>query len=238
MCYYNGVKIIREEVSLFADDYKLIEGFDRDLQSGFDYEKYPIAFAGSSGVTCELAHWEFIPFWYRTMKDVAEARKKYTTLNAQGEKLLDSKIYAEAGRERRCIVFSSGFYEWRHYKNIAYPYHIKVEGKGLFPMAGVRQPWTDKETGETFDTFAVITTEADKLMTQVHNKKRRMPTILTEETAALWLSDTLSEPEIKELATFHTPEILEAYTIRKDFRSALDPKEAFNYEGLPPLQVV
>lgn len=62
MCYYNGVKITLKEVSLFADDDKHIEGFNRELQCGFDYEKYPIAFAGSNGVKCELAHWKFIPF--------------------------------------------------------------------------------------------------------------------------------------------------------------------------------
>lgn len=35
MCCDNGAKIICEEGTLSAGDHKLIEGLDRDLQSGF-----------------------------------------------------------------------------------------------------------------------------------------------------------------------------------------------------------
>lgn len=237
MCYYNGVKVKKEEISFLMEDTKLIENFERSLQSGFDFQPYPVAVKKKGHTIGELAHWEFIPFWYKNMQEVEEARKKYTTLNAKGEDLLTSRLYKEAARERRCLVLSSGFYEWRHYKGVAYPYHIRVKDRETFFMAGVWQPWTDKETGETMDTFAIVTTAANELMTQVHNKKKRMPTILTDETAELWLSEDLSEKEIKELATFHTPDLLEAYTIRKDFRSALDPKEPYAYPNLPPLEV-
>lgn len=226
MCYYNGVKVQGEEISALIEDYKFIENFERDLQSGFEYQPYPVALKKKGHTKGELAHWEFIPFWYKTMKEVEEGRKKYTTLNAKGETVLSSRIYKEAARERRCLVLSSGFYEWRHYKGIAYPYHIRVKDRDTFYMAGIYQPWTDKETGEMMDTFALLTTEANELMTQVHNKKKRMPTILSDETAEQWLSEDLSDKEIKELATFHTPDLLEAYTIRKDFRSAHNPKGA------------
>jgi putative SOS response-associated peptidase YedK len=237
MCYYNGVKVKREEISALIEDYTLIENFERELQSGFEYQSYPVAVKKKGHTRGELAHWEFIPFWYKSRKEVEEGRKKYTTLNAQGEKLLTSKIYKEAAHKRRCLVLSSGFYEWRHHKGIAYPYHIKVKDRETFYMAGIWQPWTDKETGEMIDTFAIVTTEADALMTQVHNKKKRMPTILSEETAELWISEDLSEKEITELATFHTSDLLEAYTIRKDFRSALNPKEPYEYPDLPPLKI-
>lgn len=148
----------------------------------------------------DLAHWELIPFWYKNMNEVKEGRKKYTTLNAQGEKLLASKIYKEAALERRCLVLSSGFYEWRHYKNVAYPYHIKVKDSDLFFMAGIWQGWTDRQTGEYLDTFAIVTTAANSLMTQVHNKKKRMPTIFSREAAEAWMSPDISEKEIIKLA--------------------------------------
>lgn len=237
MCYYNGVKVKKEDISFFIEDYAAIENFERDLQSGFEYQSYPIALKKKGHTKGELAHWEFIPFWYKNMKEVEEGRKKFTTLNAKGESLLTSKMYAAAAHERRCLVLSSGFYEWRHYKNKTYPYHIKVKDKDTFFMAGIWQPWTDKQTGEMLDTFAIVTTDANELMTQIHNTRKRMPTILTDETTELWLSGDLSEKEITELATFHTPNLLEAYTIRKDFREALNPKEPYEYPELPPLTV-
>jgi putative SOS response-associated peptidase YedK len=207
------------------------------MQSGFDYGSWPVVAAKKENTVCELAHWEFIPFWYKSMKEVEEGRKKYTTLNAKGENLLTSKIYSEAAHTRRCLVLSSGFYEWRHYKGKAYPYHITMPGKNLFYMAGVWQPWTDKETGETFDTFAIVTTEANELMAQVHNKKKRMPTVLTDDAAKEWMNPNLNEKQIVELATSHPSVPLRAQTIVRNFREALNPQEPFEYPELPPLQV-
>ena len=43
MCYYNGVKVKKDEISFLIEDTRLIENFERDLQSGFDYQPYPIA---------------------------------------------------------------------------------------------------------------------------------------------------------------------------------------------------
>ncbi len=237
MCYYNGIRVAKGEYAKLMKEDILLAKYDRPLQSGFSYENWPVILDKKAKTVSELAHWEFIPFWYKSMEEVEASRKKYTTLNAKGETLLTSRIYKEAARERRCLVLSSGFYEWRHYKGKAYPYHIKVKGKDLFYMAGVWQGWTDKETGERLDTFALITTEANELMTQVHTNKKRMPTILTDETAEAWMSPDISEREIKKIATYHTTDLLEAQTIRKDFRTADDPMEPYEYEELPPLKL-
>ena len=94
----------------------------------------------------------------------------------------------------------------------------------------------DKETGETVETFALVTTKANDLMEQIHNSKKRMPVILTEQLAAEWISDELTEQRITELAIFQFPaSAMEAHTIQKDFRNALEPAEEFMYEDLPEL---
>jgi putative SOS response-associated peptidase YedK len=103
-------------------------------------------------------------------------------------------------------------------------------------MAGIYQPWTDKETGETMDTFSIVTTKANALMEQIHNKKKRMPTILNEAQAAEWISPNVSESKIMELASFSIDEsIMSAYTLDKGFRTASNPMEAFEYHDLPAL---
>jgi putative SOS response-associated peptidase YedK len=237
MCYYNRVKVNKEALSAILNEEIAIEEFERSLQSGFEFGAWPIVIDKGEGKKAELAHWEFIPYWYNNVTEVEEGRKKYTTLNAKGETILTSRIYKEAAQKRRCLVLSSGFYEWRHYKGKTYPYHIKVKDKELFCMAGVWQPWTDKETGERIDTFALLTTAANELMTQVHNNKKRMPTIFTDEQAREWLDIDLPEERIQKLATSHFPYALEAKTIIKNFREAEDPLEPFEYKELPPLQV-
>ncbi len=105
-------------------------------------------------------------------------------------------------------------------------------------MAGIWQPWKDLETGEYIETFAIVTTAANTLMEQIHNSKKRMPTILTEDLAWEWLFADISEGRIKEIGQFQFPaEQMEVCTIAKDFREALDPTERFEYVDMPPLNV-
>jgi putative SOS response-associated peptidase YedK len=101
-------------------------------------------------------------------------------------------------------------------------------------MAGIYQPWIDQETGEKIDTFSIITTKANGLMEQIHNKKKRMPTILDEEQASEWLKPDLSVNRIKELSSNQIEsDEMSYYTLRKDFRTTLDPREEFDYRELP-----
>jgi putative SOS response-associated peptidase YedK len=144
---------------------------------------------------------------------------------------------------------STGFFEWRHVfplgkkgqplkTAVKYPYHIRTKGdQEIHLIAGIWQKWTDKQTGETVDTCALVTTTANSLMRQIHNTKNRMPAILTPELAGEWISDGLSEERITQIATFQYPShMMEAWAIQKDFRNALDPVEEFVYgPELPPL---
>ncbi len=238
MCYYNAIKIKKDQlldiVQWEHDKTEIV----RDVAPGFDYDNYPIITAHKGTWHLDLAHWEFIPFWYKNIEDVKAARKKYTTLNAVGEKLLENRMYKEAALKRRCLVLSSGFYEWRHYKKQAYPYFVSVKGKELFYMAGIHQYWTDKESGEMLNTFALITTKANQLMEEIHNTKKRMPTILTDELAKEWMCEDLEAQRIEEIATYQiAPGKMEAHTIKKDFKDAINPMEVFEYEGLPAISL-
>ena len=163
-------------------------------------------------------------------------------MNAVGEKLLQSKLYKNAALKKRCLLLSSGFYEWRHFQStnaktpLAYPYFIRVKQKQNFFMAGILQTWTDKETGETIDTFAIVTTAANSLMEQIHNTKKRMPTLLPENLAQEWLLGNLNEKRITELATYQlSANELEAWSIDKHFKTALHPQEQKVYEELPEI---
>src|ERR1035438_526526 len=62
----------------------------------------------------------------------------------------------------------------------------------------------------------------------VHNSKKRMPTILNEDLAYEWLFGKLDEKRISEIALTQYPyQEMDAYTLQKDFRNALNPLEAF-----------
>jgi putative SOS response-associated peptidase YedK len=247
MCYYNGVKVTKNElIKLLKLEKEIGEFINSEiaLRSGYEYQDWPILKPVDGGKDFELtmAHWELIAPWHKTMEEVIAARKKANTLNATGENLFERNSYKDAALKRRCLILSSGFYEWRHYKpegskkDITYPYYVSLQDKPYFFIAGIYQPWTDKSTGETMDTFSLVTTEGNSLMKNVHNKKGRMPTILPEELAHEWIQDGLSKERITQLATYQLPsEQMQAHTIYKDFKAYEDPTAEFAYAELPPL---
>jgi putative SOS response-associated peptidase YedK len=272
MCYYNGQKVTRAEFIRLKQLEKAVANYDflnRDLQQGFEYGMNAVLkpVEGKEDFDLVLMEWGFIPDpgrwpFVETRQQLTNMRRGYTdargkfnppitTLNAVSEEILQpTKIYRDAALKRRCLILSSGFYEWRHIYPIGkktgkplktavtYPYHITLKGKEYFYMAGVWQPWTDAETGEYVESFAIVTTAANKLMEQVHNTKKRMPAILNEDLAYEWMFGNLDEKRIAEIAKTQYPaEEMEAYTIAKDFRTALDPTEPFKYEDLPALEV-
>lgn len=106
-------------------------------------------------------------------------------------------------------------------------------------MAGIWTPWTDKETGEYVESFAIVTTRANALMQQVHNSKMRMPCILNEDLAYEWLFGKLDEKRVIEIAGSQYPASeMFAHPIAKDFTIALNPQQPFEYAELPPLEPV
>lgn len=266
MCYYNGVKVERSEFIRLKQLEKAIaklEFLNKPLIIGFEYGQAPVLkrIAGKEDFEVTQMEWGFLPPYLKNREAVDKFRNGYkdaggkfhtpiTTLNAVGEEmLLPGKMYRDAALNRRCLVLSSGFYEWRHVHPIGklgkplkttvkYPYHIVVPDKEVFFMAGIWQPWTDKETGETVDTFAIVTTAANRLMQQIHNSKMRMPVILSEELAWQWLFGELSEEDITRIATsqFDTTH-MSAHTIAKDFRTMADPATPFEYPELTPVEM-
>jgi len=267
MCYYNGQKVTREEFIRLKQLEKLVANYDflnRDLQVGFDYNMNAVLKRHPEEEDFDIIQmeWGFIPHYLKTREDVFKMRNGYKdpagkfrpgiiTLNAVCEELLlPGKIFRDATLKRRCLVLSTGFFEWRHIypKNkrtgeplktaIKYPYYISLKDKGYFYMAGIWQPWADKVTGEYVETFAIVTTKANKLMEQIHNTKKRMPTILNEDLAYEWLFGNLDEKRILEIAATQYPtEEMQACSIAKDFREVIEPTKEFMYEDLAALEL-
>jgi len=267
MCYYNGVKVTRTEYIRLKQLEKLVANYDflnKPLQIGFEYAPHPVLkrIPNQQDFDIVQMEWGFIPSYIQSRDQATKMRFGYKdenglfhpmilTLNAVSEELLlPRKIFRDAALQRLCLVLSTGFFEWRHIFPLnkktgkplktatKYPYYIKLKDREYFFMAGIWQPWTDKATGEHVETFAIITTKANTLMEQIHNSKKRMPTILDEDHAWEWLFGDLDEKRILAIAQSQFPsQLMEACTISKDFRDALEPAEPFQYEDLPALEL-
>jgi putative SOS response-associated peptidase YedK len=73
------------------------------------------------------------------------------------------------------------------------PYAIAMKSGEPFGIGGLRENWKDSGSGEWLRTFAIITTDANELLAQIHN---RMPLILAPGDYARWLSE---EPDPRDL---------------------------------------
>lgn len=47
--------------------------------------------------------------------------------------------------------------------------------------------WVHPATGEVIQSYSIVTTEANELMSRIHHSKKRMPVILAETNEKDWL---------------------------------------------------
>src|SRR5271170_6289578 len=79
-----------------------------------------------------------------------------------------------------------GFFEWKVIKGqkAKQPFAIAMKDGKPFGIGGIWENWKDPATCEWIRTFAVITTEANALVSGIHD---RMPLILAPENYERWL---------------------------------------------------
>ena len=124
--------------------------------------------------------WGLVPFWSK------DGKAAFSTINARAETITTSPLYREAMKRRRCLVPADFFYEWKKVDaKTKQPYAIALQDWSPFAFAGLWESWRDKATGETKDTYTVITTDPNSLMETIHN---RMPVILRREDYDRWLT--------------------------------------------------
>jgi putative SOS response-associated peptidase YedK len=75
---------------------------------------------------------------------------------------------------RRCIAPLDGFLEWKAIKGqrAKQPYAIAMKDGAPFGIAGLWENWKEPASGEWIRTFAVITTDANEVVADIHD---RMP---------------------------------------------------------------
>ncbi len=180
--------------------------------NAFNYPKYPIITTSNE---IQVFNWGLIPFWVKSEKEAEEIRKM--TLNARADTIFEKPSFRESIMKKRCIVPSTGYFEWRHEGIKKIPYFIYLKDEPIFSMAGIYDRWLDKETGEEYNTFSVITTDTNPLTDYIHNTKHRMPAILSKEDEERWINPDLTKTDIESLLKPFNANRMDAYQIDNDF---------------------
>jgi putative SOS response-associated peptidase YedK len=187
MCYwFLNVKGIEKEEAWFNARYEQMELFDAAprgvLLNGFDHPVTSIIL-DKNPESIVPATWGLIPAW-RAAQEPKEFFKTANTLNAKIETVESLATYKNYANNR-CLVLAQSFKEWKHVtigkKTEKLPYEIGMPDGNPFAMAGIYSEINN------VPTFSILTTEANTLMAEIHNSKKRMPVILSREEQRLWL---------------------------------------------------
>lgn len=258
MCYYNGQKVTRSEFIALKQLEKAVRNYDFlnvGVHNGFSYKPCAILVANEDKTDFEIvqAEWGYIADYIPDRAEAEKFRRMYTTLNFKAENMFISEkgrkaMWADAAIKRRCLVLSTGIIESRHVPKLGkkgqplaatdkFPYEIGIKGKEYFWFAGIYNEWLDQDTGELIKTFALGTTQANEVMKQIHNSKRRMPSILSDELAWEWLMTNPSKERLTEIALTQIPSNqMEFCTIEKGYQASGE-SVPFKYEDLPEIDL-
>jgi len=184
MCFHSKqTKLALEVENRFKAKIDNISNFKpQENINGFEFPLTPIITDEAPEIITHY-NWGIIPSWSQN----DEIKK--LTLNAKIE-TLDEKPSFKNSVNKRCLVIANGFYEWQWLDakgKVKNKYEIGIGNEDLFAFAGIYSQWKDTTTGIIRNTYSIITTEANPLMAEIHNTKKRMPVILKPEDEKKWL---------------------------------------------------
>ncbi|WP_019909134.1 SOS response-associated peptidase [Paenibacillus sp. HW567] len=164
--------------------------------------------------------WGLVPSWSKEDKNGSRM------INARSESLRDKAAFKGLIRSRRCIIPADGFYDWKQQDGGKQPMRITLKSGELFSMAGLYDIWVDAN-GNKLSTCTIITTEANSLMADIHD---RMPVILSREAESQWLDrNNQEEPELMKLLVPYNAELMRAYpvsaavgNVRNDYKELVE----------------
>ena len=130
-------------------------------------------------------------------------------INARSESALAKPMFSAPLLTRRCIVPSTGFYEWTFAvskreqaplfgedeqppPNKKVKLHFKLPGESMLFMAGMINTFTDAD-GNPRDSFCILTTEAAHTIARFHE---RMPVIILPDECEDWIKNDACMREV------------------------------------------
>jgi putative SOS response-associated peptidase YedK len=163
-------------------------------------------------------------------------KKNQPIYNARSERILDRAAIWNQYITNRCLVIADGVYEhqWREDKKIKIPHYITFSAGDLMLLPALFNYSTK--------SFAILTRSGNTFFNQIHNggpNKNRMPLFLKPEDAEKWITESLSEEEIKKIISYEIPnESLAAHTVfsirsRTPRPDGKEKNEYFSWESSP-----
>lgn len=156
--------------------------------------------------------WGLIPGWWK--KPLKEMRM--ATFNARSDTIDEKPMFRESFERRRCLMPASGYYEWVTAPDKSkHPFYFtRADGQPL-TIAAIQDAWKTPETGERIRSCAMVITEANSFVSEVHD---RMPVILEPKDFDQW-----ERGDLKDAAALMKPapeNLLQKWPVSKRVNSS------------------
>ena len=135
--------------------------------------------------------WGLIPSWWKKT-----AKEAPSTFNARAETVATKPMFRTAFKRSRCLIPTSGYYEWKATSTGKQPYYISAHDASVLSFAGLWDEWRDIETGEAVKSCTIIVTDANALTRQIHE---RMPVVIAPERFGPWLTGVAGTELLKSV---------------------------------------
>ncbi len=193
MCYHTNTPKKENLSKILKPSVEILPYPELEFANGFEQPEVPVMKNDNSNV---VVPWPWSGFI------IPGQKFGYTTLNAKSETIFESKLYGSSIRERRCLMFVQGFYEWSEVgvdkRGKKKPYYITRKDGMPFAMAGIWKDW-GMVGGQPHRSMSIITTDADELMSSLRPETPRATLVLDANCWDQWLDPHATENQIKEL---------------------------------------
>lgn len=194
MCYSIKPKVKLQQL---AEEYELnpIKGSPdnfytpKDTISGFEFPFVPVV-TGDDKLQLRLAKW-----WLMQPDQKAETRTTLNTLNTRCENITKEGSNCYTYQNNKALMFVEGFYEhhWNDEKGKSKTKYLMSPIKeSTLPLACIYSNWYYPEIKAEIKTVSILTRKANKALSEIHNKAKRMPVILDKVTASEWMTNKLN----------------------------------------------
>lgn len=158
----------------------------------------------------DFLRWGLIPSW---AEDISIG---YKLINARSESVHEKHSFRHAIRYRRCLIPTSGFYEWVQEGKTKKPLYVCMKDGSPMVFAGLWESWKSPE-GEVIESCTILTTTSNKLIESLHD---RMPVILHSQEYDIWLDREMTDPEkLKHLYKPYPADLMEIYPVSSQVNS-------------------
>ena len=189
MCFHISInskkEIIEQEMNATFDD-----SFDFQQQShisAFSNPNIPVI-TNNKSHKIQLYYWGLIPEWVKDIKTANNLRKM--TYNARYETITEKPSFKKS-IQNKCLIIADGFYEWETIRNGKICHFINNHKNNIFAFAGIYSHWINKFDNKIIKTVSIITQPANRLMSKIHNIKKRQPVVLHKHNHEKWLNSCL-----------------------------------------------